>query len=135
VVTGRGRLVVVSGQVAQDEHGELVGPGDPAAQARQVFENLRRVPGRGGGRLRRCSEADVPRSRCRGPARGPGSPRCRHRHRPAAGEHGVQVAALFAAGYLLEVEARRWPATDYHAPASTRRDTALGRQGHNRRPC
>lgn len=26
VVTGRGRLVVVSGQVAQDEHGGLVGP-------------------------------------------------------------------------------------------------------------
>ena len=42
VVVGRGRLVVVSGQVAQDESGELVGPGDPAAQARQVFENLRR---------------------------------------------------------------------------------------------
>jgi enamine deaminase RidA (YjgF/YER057c/UK114 family) len=42
VVAGGGRLVVVSGQVAQDEHGELVGPGDPAAQARQVFENLRR---------------------------------------------------------------------------------------------
>jgi len=42
VVTGRGRLVVVSGQVAQDERGELVGAGDPAAQAVQVFENLRR---------------------------------------------------------------------------------------------
>ena len=42
VVTGRGRLVVVSGQVAQNVNGELVGPGDPAAQARQVFENLRR---------------------------------------------------------------------------------------------
>ena len=36
VVTGRGRLVAVSGQIAQDERGELVGPGDPAAQARQV---------------------------------------------------------------------------------------------------
>src|SRR5262245_31266293 len=42
VVTGKGRLVVISGQVAQDEHGELVGPGDPAAQARQVFQNLGR---------------------------------------------------------------------------------------------
>jgi hypothetical protein len=42
VVTGRGRLVVVSGQIAQDSTGELVGPGDPAAQARQVFENLGR---------------------------------------------------------------------------------------------
>ena len=38
-----GRLaVVVSGQVAQDERGELVGAGGPAAQAARVFENLRR---------------------------------------------------------------------------------------------
>jgi enamine deaminase RidA (YjgF/YER057c/UK114 family) len=42
VVTGSGRLVAVSGQVAMDEYGHLVGPGDPSAQARQVFENLRR---------------------------------------------------------------------------------------------
>src|SRR4051812_43899583 len=42
VVTGRGRLVFVSGQVALDERGELVGAGDPAAQAAQVFANLGR---------------------------------------------------------------------------------------------
>ncbi|MET7638069.1 RidA family protein [Streptomyces sp. NPDC005438] len=42
VVTGRGRLVAVSGQIAQDENGAIVGEGDPLAQARQVFENLRR---------------------------------------------------------------------------------------------
>ncbi|MFF7247507.1 RidA family protein [Embleya sp. NPDC008237] len=42
VVTGTGRLVAVSGQVAFDEDGNLVGKGDPGAQARQVFENLRR---------------------------------------------------------------------------------------------
>jgi enamine deaminase RidA (YjgF/YER057c/UK114 family) len=42
VVMGSGRLVAVSGQVALDEHGEVVGAGDPAAQARQVFGNLRR---------------------------------------------------------------------------------------------
>jgi enamine deaminase RidA (YjgF/YER057c/UK114 family) len=41
VVSGRGRLVAVAGQVALDEHGVVVGVGDPAAQARQVFENLR----------------------------------------------------------------------------------------------
>jgi enamine deaminase RidA (YjgF/YER057c/UK114 family) len=29
-------------QVAIGEDGQLVGPGDPSAQARQVFENLRR---------------------------------------------------------------------------------------------
>ncbi|MYR54890.1 RidA family protein, partial [Streptomyces sp. SID625] len=34
--------VAVSGQLALDEDGRLVGEGDPAAQARQVFENLRR---------------------------------------------------------------------------------------------
>lgn len=28
-VSGRGRLVVVSGQIAQDQRGELVGPGIP----------------------------------------------------------------------------------------------------------
>ncbi|MFJ9151913.1 RidA family protein [Streptomyces sp. NPDC102270] len=42
VVLGRGRFVAVSGQVALDEDGNLVGDGDAVAQARQVFENLRR---------------------------------------------------------------------------------------------
>ncbi|MGA5823010.1 RidA family protein [Kitasatospora sp. NPDC094028] len=42
VVTGTGRLVQVSGQVAFDEQGALVGAGDPKAQAHQIFENLRR---------------------------------------------------------------------------------------------
>ncbi|MBT1090823.1 RidA family protein [Streptomyces sp. Tu102] len=42
VVLGTGRFVAVSGQLALDEDGELVGEGDAAAQARQVFENLRR---------------------------------------------------------------------------------------------
>ena len=42
VVTGTGRLIAISGQIALDESGALVGPDDPEAQARQVFENLRR---------------------------------------------------------------------------------------------
>jgi reactive intermediate/imine deaminase len=42
VVAATGRLIAISGQVALDETGQLVGPGDPEAQARQVFENLRR---------------------------------------------------------------------------------------------
>jgi enamine deaminase RidA (YjgF/YER057c/UK114 family) len=110
VVAGRGRLVVVSGQIAQDERGELVGPGDPAAQARQVFENLGRclaAAGAGFGdvvklgffvldiadllalRAARDAVIDV--------ARPPAST-------------AVQVAALFAPGYLLEVEA--WALVD-----------------------
>ncbi|MFC9129136.1 RidA family protein [Streptomyces sp. NPDC057099] len=42
VVMGTGRFVAVAGQLALDERGRLVGEGDPAAQARQVFENLGR---------------------------------------------------------------------------------------------
>jgi len=37
----RGRLILISGQVAQDGRGNLVGAGDLAAQTRQVFENLK----------------------------------------------------------------------------------------------
>ena len=35
-----GRPVYIAGQVALDRAGDLVGPGDVRAQARQVFENL-----------------------------------------------------------------------------------------------
>lgn len=41
VATGSGRLVVIAGQVALNADGEPVGADDTAAQARQVFENLR----------------------------------------------------------------------------------------------
>ncbi|MFF3222380.1 RidA family protein [Nocardia suismassiliense] len=41
VVTGRGRLAAIAGQLPFDPNGELVGQADPAAQARQVFENMR----------------------------------------------------------------------------------------------
>ena len=37
------RLIYVSGQVAIDESGELVGKGDAAAQAVQVFKNIHRI--------------------------------------------------------------------------------------------
>lgn len=105
VVTGSGRLVVVSGQIAQNEQGELVGPDDPDAQARQVFENLRRCLKEAGAdfgdvvklgffvldvaylpALRAARDAVIDTAR------------------PPAST-AVQVAALFAPGYLLEVEA------------------------------
>jgi enamine deaminase RidA (YjgF/YER057c/UK114 family) len=37
----RGKLILISGQVAQDASGNLVGAGDLGAQTRQVFENLK----------------------------------------------------------------------------------------------
>ena len=41
VVVEAGRPVYVSGQVARDAAGKVVGPGDMKAQAKQVFENLK----------------------------------------------------------------------------------------------
>jgi enamine deaminase RidA (YjgF/YER057c/UK114 family) len=110
VVTGTGRLVVVSGQVAQDEHGELVGPGDPEAQARQVFENLRHClaeAGAGFGDVVKLGffvldVAYLPALRAARDA-------VIDTARPPAST-AVQVAGLFAPGYLLEVEA--WALVD-----------------------
>ena len=105
VVTGRGRLVVVSGQIAQDQAGQLVGPGDPAAQARQVFENLRRCLAEAGAGFDDVVKltfflldvADLPAVREARDA-------VIDTARPPAST-AVQVAALFGPGYLLEVEA------------------------------
>ena len=43
MVAPGGEIVVVAGQVGMDRAGRLVGPGDVAAQTRQVFENVRAV--------------------------------------------------------------------------------------------
>jgi enamine deaminase RidA (YjgF/YER057c/UK114 family) len=110
VVTGRGRLVVVSGQVAQNAKGELVGPGDPAAQARQVFENLGRCLAEVGAgfddvvklTLFVLDVADLPAVREARDA-------VIDTARPPASS-AVQVSALFAPGYLVEVEA--WALVD-----------------------
>ena len=50
-VAATGRLVVISGQVPADEDGMPVGLGDPAAQVRQVFENLATALGAAGAQL------------------------------------------------------------------------------------
>jgi enamine deaminase RidA (YjgF/YER057c/UK114 family) len=41
VVTGPGRIIAVAGQLPFAPDGTFVGAGDPEAQARQIFENLR----------------------------------------------------------------------------------------------
>jgi 2-iminobutanoate/2-iminopropanoate deaminase len=46
-----GRLLYISGQVAWDASGNIVGKGDVAAQARQVYQNLRQVLQAAGGDL------------------------------------------------------------------------------------
>ncbi|MCC8476636.1 RidA family protein [Streptomyces sp. SID4931] len=42
VVTGPGQVAAIAGQMPFDADGELVGPDDPTAQARQVFTNMQR---------------------------------------------------------------------------------------------
>jgi 2-iminobutanoate/2-iminopropanoate deaminase len=54
-----GELVIVSGQAAIDEHGELVGVGDFDAQAEQVFRNLVRVLEAGGSSLSRVVKVTI----------------------------------------------------------------------------
>jgi enamine deaminase RidA (YjgF/YER057c/UK114 family) len=43
IVATVGRLVFLAGQEPEDEHGNVVGAGDPAVQAGQVFDNLGRA--------------------------------------------------------------------------------------------
>ncbi|MEU6451207.1 RidA family protein [Streptomyces sp. NPDC046979] len=105
VVLGTGRFVAVSGQLALDEDGGIVGVGDPAAQARQVFENLRRCLSAAGAgfddvvkltyfvtdmahmdAIRAARAAHIPADRL-----------------PAAS--AVQVAALVRPEFLMEIEA------------------------------
>jgi enamine deaminase RidA (YjgF/YER057c/UK114 family) len=50
VVATGSRLVFVAGQEPEDEQGNLVGPGDLAVQARQVFGNLGRALAAAGAR-------------------------------------------------------------------------------------
>jgi enamine deaminase RidA (YjgF/YER057c/UK114 family) len=47
-----GQLLYISGQVARDTEGNVVGKGDMRAQARQVFQNLRQVLQAAGGDLK-----------------------------------------------------------------------------------
>ncbi|MFD7707261.1 RidA family protein [Streptomyces sp. NPDC059785] len=105
VVAGTGRFVAVSGQLALDEAGEVVGEGDPAAQARQVFENLRRCLAAAGAGFDDVVKltyfvtdmAHMPAVRA---ARAAHIPEDRL---PAAS--AVQVAALVRPEFLMEIEA------------------------------
>jgi reactive intermediate/imine deaminase len=43
IETDEGAIIFVSGQIAQDASGKMVGAGDLRAQTEQVFENLSRI--------------------------------------------------------------------------------------------
>jgi enamine deaminase RidA (YjgF/YER057c/UK114 family) len=98
-----GRLLYVSGQVAWDASGNIVGKGDVGAQARQTFQNLRQVLQAAGGDLGNLMKMTTYITRIE--------------HRPALAEarsevfHGelpastlIVVKSLFHPDFLIEVE-------------------------------
>lgn len=105
VVTGSGRLVQVSGQVAFDEQRNLVGEGDPKAQARQVFENLRRCLAAGGAGFEHVVKltyfmTDIAHLAAIREARNEYFGAL-----PLPASSAMQVAALFKPDVLIEIEA------------------------------
>jgi reactive intermediate/imine deaminase len=58
-VEARGRLVFISGMLAKGPDGQMVGPGDIAAQTRQVCENLKAAVEAAGGTLEDICRVDV----------------------------------------------------------------------------
>jgi enamine deaminase RidA (YjgF/YER057c/UK114 family) len=105
VVTGSGRLIAVSGQVALTADGTVVGLGDPEAQARQVFENLRRCLAAAG-----ASFADVAKLTyfLTDPAQLPVVRAVRDQYVDTAAppaSSAVVVAALVRPEFLVEVDA------------------------------
>ncbi|MGW6489125.1 RidA family protein [Streptomyces sp. NPDC055056] len=105
VVAATGRFVAVSGQLPLDEAGEIVGEGDAEAQARQVFENLRRCLAAAGATFDDVVKltffvtdmAHLPAIRAARAAHLPAD------RLPAAST--VQVAALVRPEFLMEIEA------------------------------
>jgi reactive intermediate/imine deaminase len=100
-----GRMIAVSGQVPLDASGQLVGPGDPRAQTRQVFENLAAALAAAGAALTDIVKltvfltdlADLEAFR-----------QVRDQHFPASSPPAsslVQVSGLVHPGFRVEIEA------------------------------
>lgn len=105
VATGS-RLVFVAGQEPEDEQGNLVGPGDLAAQARQVFANLGRALAAGGARPDQVAKITIFVVSYRPgylPAIEDGRVALFGDHKPA--DTLVGVEALSRPEYLIEVDA------------------------------
>jgi enamine deaminase RidA (YjgF/YER057c/UK114 family) len=105
VATGT-RLVFVAGQEPEDERGNLVGAGDLAAQAHQVFANLGRALAAGGARPEQVTKITifvVKYSRKQLPVIDEARAALFEDHKPA--DTLVGVEALSRPEFLIEVEA------------------------------
>ncbi len=107
VVTRPGKLIYLSGQVAMDRQGQLVGKGDLKAQAVQVFENIKTALAAAGADFSHVVKINwyikdyKPEQRA--VIREVRDRYVNTKQPPASTLVGV--AALFQEGYLLEVEA------------------------------
>jgi len=100
------KLVFIAGQEPEDIHGNLVGPGDLAAQARQVYANLGRAlaaAGAGPGQVARITVyvVNYERDRCLAIIE-EARKTLFGNHKPADVVLGV---ASLSPGYLIEVDA------------------------------
>jgi enamine deaminase RidA (YjgF/YER057c/UK114 family) len=106
VIATGSRLVFVAGQEPEDEHGTLVGAGDLAVQARQVFSNLGRALAAAGARPEQVTKITifvVDYRREHLPAIEAARLALFGDHKPA--DTLVGVEALSHPDYLIEVEA------------------------------
>ena len=106
VVATGSKLVFVSGQEPEDIHGNLVGQGDLAAQARQVFGNLGRALAAAGARPDQVTRITIYLVNYKRDEHLPIVERARIAlfgdHKPADVVVGV---ATLSPGYLIEVDA------------------------------
>ena len=106
VIATGSRLVFIAGQEPEDEHGNLIGPGDLALQARQVFSNVGRALATAGARPEQVTKITifvVDYRREHLPAIEAGRLALFGDHKPA--DTLVGVATLAHPGCLIEVEA------------------------------
>jgi enamine deaminase RidA (YjgF/YER057c/UK114 family) len=101
-----GNLMFLSGQVALDSDGRVIGKGDLRVQTRQVFENIKLILGKAGGSLQDVVKMTTYFTCKLSPKRTQEYFEVRRAyfkdHRPAS--TGVQVSALVHKDLLLEVE-------------------------------
>ena len=99
-----GRVLHISGHVAQDADGNLVGEGDIAAQTRQILENIQGVLTAAGGQMSDIARVTVYVTDMSGLA-GIHGVRAEYFDPPYPASTLVEVSALVLPEYLIEIDA------------------------------